>query len=184
MRPKTRRPAVARPRQVTSSELRDSLLDFLRAKFYPEPAHWVTFQKDVPRLLAWVVLWPAKWLDERGVTLPTERYQELVVNALLEGLRHGDTGGIKYLPAWLGRVVQSHFAHNEDAIYEEGKALRGRLELTLRGLEAIAAASRPADPVREMAAAAGLLKARRRDSAKAQPGPQGSGSAAGQLGLF
>lgn len=184
MRPKVRRPEVVRPRQVTSSELRDSLLDFLRAKFYPEPAHWVTFQKDTPRLLAWVVLWPAKWLDERGVTLPTERYRELVVNALLEGLRHGDTGGIKYLPAWLGRVVQSHFAHNEEAIYAEAKAVRAKVEGAWGLIEAAARVSRPPDPVREMAAAAALLKARRRDSSKAQPSPNGREPAAGQLGLF
>lgn len=184
MRPKVRRPEVIRPRQVTSSELRDSLLDFLRAKFYPEQAHWVTFQKDTPRLLAWVVLWPAKWLDERGVTLPVERYRELVVNALLEGLRHGDTGGIKYLPAWLGRVVQSHFAHNEEAIYAEAKAVRAKVEGAWGLIEAAARVSRPPDPVREMAAAAALLKARRRDSSKAQPSHNGMEPAAGQLGLF
>jgi hypothetical protein len=182
MRPKRQAFREARERQRTGQELRDALMEFLRSKFYPAPEHWLAFQKDRPRLLAWVVLWPAKWLDERGVSLPAARYQELVVNALMEGLRHGNTGGITYLPGWLGKVVQSHFAHNEDAIYAEARALRPGIDRMLRGLQAVAVASRPADPVREMALAAGLLKAktraRRADSA-------GSRSAAEtQLGLL
>lgn len=179
MRPKSRPPAVVRPRQVTSSELRDSLLDFLRAKFYPEPAHWVTFQKDTPRLLAWVVLWPAKWLDERGVSLPAERYRAVIVEALLEALRHGATHEIKYLPAWLGRVVQSHFSAREDAIYQEAKKLAPKVEAVLAGLGALAGADRRPDPVREMALAAGLLRAQRRAKAGAVRGGE-----RGQLGLF
>jgi hypothetical protein len=147
-----------RPKQQTSEELRDALLEFIRGKFYPEPAHWLAFQKDRPRLLKWVVLWPARWLNERGVTLPPERYQALIVEALLDGLRHGDTGRIGYLPAWLGRVVQSHFAHREDEIYQEAKALRPRLEATLQALAGVATVSRPADPVRELATAQRLLK--------------------------
>lgn len=147
-----------RPKQQTSEELRDDLLAFIRGKFYPEPAHWLAFRKDRPRLLKWVVLWPARWLDERGVTLPPARYKELVVQILMEGIRHGDTGQIAYLPAWLGKVVQSYFGHHEDVIYAEAKALRPRLEATLKSLAAVAALSRQPDPVREMAAANRLLK--------------------------
>jgi hypothetical protein len=61
-----RRQAPAR-RQETPQELRDHCLDFLRRKFYPN--HAVNFAKDRPRLLAWVVLWPAKWFNEKGVTV-------------------------------------------------------------------------------------------------------------------
>ena len=170
-RPAARPKAAPRPKQQTSTELRNALLEFIQTKFYPAPEHWLTFQKDQPRLLAWVVLWPAKWLDERGVTLPAARYQELIVNALLEGLRHGDTANIAYLPAWLGRVVQSHFNHQEEVIYAEAKSLAPTLEQTLAGLAAVAAAARQPDPVREMATAAGLLKPAKKASAK----PAGNG---------
>jgi hypothetical protein len=163
-----------RRRQVTSQEVRDNLLEFIRQKFYPDPGHWLAFEKDRPRLLQWVVLWPARWLDDRGVSLPAERFQELVVGALMEGLRHGATGEIRYLPAWLGRVVQSHFTVREDAIYAEAKAVSLALSGVMSGLAAVSAASRAPDPVREMAVAAGLLKARTKARAERKPEQDGA----------
>lgn len=160
-RTSSRPPVEPRPEQQTSVELRDALLAFIRGKFYPDPAHGLAFAKDRPRLLEWVVFWPAKWLKSRGVTLPPERYQELIINALMEGLRHGATHEIRYLPAWLRQVVQSHFAHNEEPIYEEAKAIRTRVESALLRLGGRVAVAPPPDPVREMATAGQLLKARK-----------------------
>lgn len=149
---------MRRPRptfkQPTSQELRDTCLDFLSRKFYP--GRDVVFAKDRRRLLDWVVLWPAKWLDNRGVTIPSDQYRQLFMDVFMDGLRYGDLEAITYLPAWLAKVIQSHFAHHGDEIYERAKSVRTlaeRAQTTLAGLP-----RRQPDPIREMAAAARLLK--------------------------
>ena len=149
-------PAPAR-KQPTPQELRDACLDFLQRKFYQ--GHAVDFAKDRPRLLAWVVLWPAKWLNERGVTIPASRYQELFQTVIMDALRLGDTGNITYLPAWLAKVIQSHFACHGDEIYAEAKSMRTLVEHTMLITGQMPHAA--PDPVRELAAAAALLKPRK-----------------------
>ena len=54
-------------RQPTPSEMTGSLLEFLRVKFYNQPGDEKRFAQDRSRLLKWVVLWPASWLNARGV---------------------------------------------------------------------------------------------------------------------
>lgn len=157
MRPRPQRPAPSR-KQPTPIELRDALLGFLERKFYQ--GHRVEFAKDRPRLLAWVVLWPAKWLDQRAVTIPADRYRQIFESVFMDGLRFGNTGNITYLPAWLAKVIQSHFAIHGDEIYDEGKNLRAVLERTL--LVAGKQLGQAPDPVRELAQAARLLKAPKR----------------------
>ena len=106
-------------RQSTPQELRDDLLAFLERKFYP--THHIAFLKDRTRLLDWVVLWPAKWFDDRGVTVPADRYKAIFMGVFLDGLRFGNTGNITYLPAWLAKVIQSHFAMHGEEYYEQAK---------------------------------------------------------------
>ena len=157
MRPNPQRPQPAR-KQATPVELRDDLLAFLERKFYA--GHRIAFAKDRPRLLAWVVLWPAKWLDDRGVTIPADRYREIFMSVFMDGLRFGNTANITYLPAWLAKVIQSHFACHGDELYNEAKSLRTVLEATTLALGRLAKPS--ADPVRDLAQAARLLKAPKR----------------------
>lgn len=149
-----------KPRQSTPQELLDTLLDFLQRKFYPE--HPLNFAKDRPRLLKWVVLWPAAWLNKRGVTLPADRYREIFMTVFMDGLRFGNTGNITYLPAWLAKTIQSHFVHHGDEIYDEAKSMRNLVD------HAITVAGRSvqptSDPVRDLATAASLLKPRKRPS--------------------
>jgi len=57
-----------RPKQPIPKELTDSLLDFLRRKFYSGNAK--AFFQQRSKLLAWVVLWPASWLTSRGAERP------------------------------------------------------------------------------------------------------------------
>jgi hypothetical protein len=146
-----------RPKQPTPQELTDSLLDFLERKFYQGRA--LNFAKDRPRLLKWVILWPASWLNKRGVTVPADRYRELFMAVFIDGLRFGNTGNITYLPAWLAKVIQSHFAHHGDEIYDQAKSMRNLVD------QAVTIASRPVqqapDTVRAMAQAASLLKPKR-----------------------
>jgi hypothetical protein len=154
-------------KQETPQELRDACLDFLRRKFYPEQA--TAFLKDRRRLLGWVVLWPAKWFNDRGVTVPTETYREIFEGVFMDGLRFGNTGNITYLPAWLAKVIQSHFEHHGEEYYERAKSLRENA--LLKGiLSGKLKPSEPtADPVRELAQAAALLKPKKKPAKPVKP---------------
>jgi|SRR5579859_3118641 len=157
MRPK--RPLPPR-KQLTSQALRDEMLDFIRRKFYE--GHAVEFRKDQRRLLAWVILWPAQWLADRGVTLPDDQFLKIFNDVLMDALRLGNTGNIRYLPAWLAKVIQSHFAVHGDEIYEQAKSIRTLADSALL-VAGKAAVARP-DPVRELAVAARLIKPVKRAS--------------------
>lgn len=97
------KPKRPQRKQPTPQELRDELLRFIQTHFYP--GHAVAFAKDTPRLLSWVVLKLAVYLNSRAVSISTERYLEIMKAVLMDALRFGDTGKITYLPAWLGKVV-------------------------------------------------------------------------------
>jgi hypothetical protein len=146
-----------RPIQPTPKELTDSLLDFLWRKFYEgEPK---AFAQDRSRLLRWVVLWPSGWLKKRGVSLPTDRYYAMVTGVFLDSLSFR-SDRITYLPAWLGHVLQQHFAHHEEAIYDEAKSIRTLADQAL--LVAGRAVGRQSDPIDELAAALRLVSAKKR----------------------
>jgi hypothetical protein len=155
----TRSPSP-RPKQLTPQELLDDLLAFLQRKFYE--GYPVAFAKDRPRLLKWVVLWPAKWLEDRGVTLPPDQYKKLFTDVFMDGLRYGNTGQIAYLPAWLAKVIQSHFEHHEDEIYAQAKSMRNLVESSLSLAGKLPTAT-PPDPVRQLAAARRLLKPKKQE---------------------
>ena len=165
---KPKRSTAARPKQPTPTELRDAILEFISRHFYRDAR--VDFLKERTRLLQWVVLWPATWLDERGVTLSAARYQEILIGQkgiLMEAIRHGDTISIAYRPAWLKKCLQSHFAVQGERIYEEAKAVRNLAEQVMLSV----GRSGPVapDPVRQLAEAASLLKTTRRPSSRPTP---------------
>lgn len=147
------------PQSITSQELTDDLLAFIQRKFYEgDPAG---FSKDKRRLLLWVVLWPATYLEERGVTLPADRQKEIFMDMVMLALQQGNTGNIKYRPAWLGRVVQSHYKIHWDEIYQEAKSSRRLAEHALLVAGRLPVAQ-SVDPTRDMAATARLLKGSKR----------------------
>jgi len=153
-----------RPKQPTPKELTDDLLDFLERKFYAgEP---IEFRKDRTRLLKWAVLWPASWLNKRGVTLPADRYKDIFTSIFMDALRFG-TEKVRYRPAWLKMVIQSHFEHHGEEIYMEAKSARSLAEHVL--LAAGKPASAPQDDsVRQLALANSLLRPARK-AAKLKP---------------
>lgn len=97
-------PPVQRPKQITSQELRADLLKFVRLKFYENDP--ISFIKDQKRLLSWVILYPAGWLNRRGVTVPGDRYKKIITDILMQAVQHGNTARIRYTPAWLKMVLQ------------------------------------------------------------------------------
>lgn len=117
-----------RPKQQTPKELTDTLVDFLRRKFYENDN--VAFAKDRKRLLAWVVLYPAWWLNQRGVTLPSDKYRERFFKVFLDVKAFG-TDKIDYRPGYLRFVIQKHFEHHGEEIYEQAKSIRSQVEHVL-----------------------------------------------------
>lgn len=156
MRPK-RQESPARARQQTPQEVRDALLELVQRKFYE--GDWIGFQKEQKDLLRWVILWPASWLNERGVTVPPERYREIVSQVLITAAAF-QRGKIKYRPAYLRHVVQSHFAHHGEEIYGAAKAARSVAEHALMTLGKLPVAT-PDRLVPEFTAAARLLERRK-----------------------
>lgn len=145
---------VKRPKQITSQELKDDLLAFIKRKFYEGDSR--EFSQDYSRLLKWVVLWPAKWLNERGVTLPGERYKKILTDILMTSLQQRMTSKIRYRPAYLMQVVQSHFAVHGEEYYNEAKSARSLAENALLVVGRAVGAQQP-DPVKELATAHALL---------------------------
>jgi hypothetical protein len=74
----------------------------------------------------------------------------------MEALRHGDTLNITYRPAWLAKVIQSHFATHGDEIYEEAKSMRNLVD---HAMVIAGKAVQPApDPVGELVLAHRLVR--------------------------
>lgn len=146
--------------QPTPVEVRNHLLELIRVKFYPGEEK--RFRQDRRLLLAWVVLWPASWLNSRAVTLPVGRYQEIVSGVILEASLHV-TGPIKYPPAYLGKTVQSHFDIHGDEYYQEGKNVGqladAALVTAMASGKALPVAQ--ADGLRDMAAARDILESKK-----------------------
>lgn len=149
---KPARSNVVRPKQPTPRELTDDLLGFLQRKFYQgNPKAYLQQRRH---LLSWVVLWPAAWLNGKGVSITTERYREIFMAVMMDAVVHG-AEKIKYPPAWLKQVIQSYFRLHGEDIYGEAKSARALVE------NAILLAGRPAaaqpDPMRDMAAARAII---------------------------
>ena len=119
---KPKRAVPPRLKQQTPQEVTDALLELVRTKFYQIAG--VRFAQDKRHLLTWALLWPAReWFKPKGVAVPAERYREILAGIIVEAAAF-QRGEIKYVPAWLARTIQSHFAVHGDEYYEEAKSAR------------------------------------------------------------
>lgn len=154
-----------RPKQQLPQEIVSDLMAAIRGPFYGDatPKQWA---QDYHFIRDRVVLWPATWLDKRGITLKPERYKAIILEVLQDIKHHGNTGQIGYWPAYLAKCVQERFKHQSEAIYEEGKNLRAQMENVLTGLSS-SARPHEHDPIRVLAEARrDLLAAKKTRRAK------------------
>lgn len=151
--------------EQTPAELVAELMGVVRRQFYPDSlvedrlAQKRWFQ-DSHLIKSWVVLWPAAWLDERGVWLAPERYRGALLGIFDEIKRHGDTGAVQSWPRYLAACVQSRFKIRAEELLEEGKAARDVVERVALGLAKPAkadAARRGADVIKALADAKAVL---------------------------
>ncbi len=142
-----------RIKQPVSAELSASLMDFIRRKFYAGDDK--CFYQDRRDLMRWAVLWPASWLDAKGVTIHGERYREICFKVLLQANAHA-ADKIKYRPVWLKAVLQNHFKiHGEEYLAEAKSVLHLAEQVLLMVGNRVAAP----DPVLELAKARQILVA-------------------------
>lgn len=176
-----RKPATlaveTRPAQQVAADLRDTILGYIRTHWYQDlPPE--RFFADRSLLLRFVVLWPARWLAERGVSLPAERYKEIMVGGgkvrgiLPDAATLGEPA--KNPIRYLGHVVQSHWRIHGETYYEEAKALRPRIDQLLSQIQtaATAASGSRRTAVELMADAAALAAPTKRRKAPAKPAAQ------------
>ncbi len=165
-----------RTTQQVAADLRDTLLGYIRGHFYRDlPAE--RFFADRSLLLRFVVLWPARWLAERGVSLPSERYQSIMVGSgnprgiLVDAATLGEPP--RNPVAYLGAVVQRHWKIHGDEYYEEAKSLRPRLEQLVAGLSKATVQPAPQrNAVELLSEAASIVTPARRRKSAAKPASQ------------
>jgi hypothetical protein len=148
---------IDRPKQQTPADLIDDLMHIVRSSFYQDQSDkWLTDQHFIKRN---VVLWPAGWLNKRGVTLPPDRYKSILIDVFMGIKQKGNTEAVKYWPGYLMHCVQSHFKIHGEEYYNEGKSLRAAAEAALMACKRATDPDRAADPVKGMALALEALKA-------------------------
>jgi hypothetical protein len=166
MKARTKPPTQREPQRV-SQEVLDSLLGLVRRKFYEGDA--ASFFKDRWHLLQWALLWPAReFFTPKAVELPNARYEAILKVVIMEAVVHG-AEKIKYRPAWLAKVIQSHFAIHGDEYYEEAKAIRTQSERALLALGKLP--TKEASAVQDFTTASRLLDGTKPRRKAAQPKP-------------
>ena len=113
----------------------EDLMKQVRALLYTAlPDHsWFTQQERVKATLTL----PAKWLDDRKVELPAERYQKLLEGILATIKTHGRKPAQlgKFPCIYLHSCVESHMRHHGDDYYAEGKGIRNRVKMFMSEVE-------------------------------------------------
>ena len=156
-------------KQPTPKEVTDACLEFLRRTFYSFPGGDRAYFQQRRDLLRRVVLWPASWLDGKGVTIHGDAYREIFMKVFMQAAAHVESK-IKYPPAYLAQVIQSHFKIHGEDYYEAAKATRNQVDHVMMMAGQLAKQSAPAaDPVREMANARQILNSGARKKTGAQP---------------
>jgi hypothetical protein len=153
-----------RPKQSIPTEIKNDLLQAIRGSFYGDATD-KQWHQDKNFILLNVVLWPASYLNRRGVSLPPERYKAIIFDVFNGIKRHGSTGAVKFWPGYLKHCLQTHFKIHGEEYYEEAKALRSSLTAIVAKAGQIPAV----DPVRILAEARrDLLQSRRPKTRSAQ----------------
>lgn len=83
-----------RPKQQLPGEIIGDLMGAIRNAFYAGDERWFADQA---------------FLRRRVVTLPPQRYKEILLEVFQEIKRHGQTESVKYWPGYLVHCMQQHF---------------------------------------------------------------------------
>lgn len=114
-------------------ELSYQLLGIIKREFYKGNDKGFFQERN---LLLQAATYPARWLDDRAVRLPEDRYREILLNVIHTIKSHGATAEIRRFSAYFLHSVQEHMKHQGEKYYEQGKSMNRVIEDVFHGLEA------------------------------------------------
>jgi hypothetical protein len=113
-------------------ELTDRFLRSIRKQFY-SGSEKLFFQEQ--RMLLQAITWPARWLDDRGVRLNSERYQAILTTIIRTINQCGKLAAVRSPGRYLLHAVQEHMGHHDDEYYAAAKATRNAIDDVMAGLK-------------------------------------------------
>ena len=109
-------------------------------------------------MLLYALTWPGKWLEQRGLPITAQRYEQLLAQRLKAIAQHGNPERYqRYFPRYLLKCLQDWFAHHGDELYEELKHVRNYLHSIEALLQEGCTSQRAEDIVTPMAKAHAIL---------------------------
>ncbi len=103
------------------------LLAQIKQNFYINKSSEKQFYAD-RRMLLYALTWPGKWLEQRGLSISAQRYEQLLSDRLKAIAEYGKPIRYQsYFPAYLLKCLQDWFSHHGDELYEELKHIRNQL---------------------------------------------------------
>jgi hypothetical protein len=119
--------------QPTPKELVDSVMQTIREQFCQGMDAKAWFKDNFHFLRKWCITQPAKFIVSKNFTLPADRFKQILTNVITEARREA-LGPIQFVPAYLGKCVQSHFDKHWEEYYQEAKAIQATADHALLAL--------------------------------------------------
>ena len=138
----------------------EQLLAQIQQLFYTCKSSDKQFYAD-RRMLLYALTWPGKWLEQRGLPITAQRYEQLLTQRLKTIAQHGNPERYqRYFPGYLLKCLQDWFTHHGDELYEELKHVRNQLH-SIEALLQACTSQRAEDIVTPMAQAHAILMIQR-----------------------
>jgi hypothetical protein len=158
------------------AEFIDQMLRMLRGQFYADNAKGYFQQQN---LLKKALTELASFLFSRGVSLPQDRYQAILMDIIQTIKRHGATDKIQFFGGYFLHSVQRHIVKHGHEYYAEGLTIRNAVENAMLGIQGAQKVPRQEDStIERLAELNALLKA------GANRRPRGSKKSVQQLGFL
>ena len=138
----------------------EKLLAQIQQNFYSCKSSEKQFYAD-RRMLLYALTWPGKWLEQRGLPITAQHYEQLLTQRLKAIAQHGKLESYqRYFPGYLLKCLQDWFAHHGDELYEELKHVRNHLH-SIEALLQRCTSEQAEDIVTPMAQAHAILMSQR-----------------------
>ncbi|GHB91318.1 hypothetical protein [Cerasicoccus arenae] len=112
------------------------ILARIREDFYHNQHPRTLFRDQI--VLCQAITWPAAWLHDKGLHLPPQRYEALIVQRLDEIVKHGNRAQYQtYFPRYLMQCLQQWFLRHGDRLCDELRHVRHALWQTDQIIRAI-----------------------------------------------
>ena len=103
------------------------MLALIRREFYRKVPEKQFFQER-PRLKS-AITYPARWLNERGVTATASLYRRVLRTVIDAIKQHGRRDKIDRFEIYFLDCVQKHMKHHGEEYYEAAKAARSAADV-------------------------------------------------------